>query len=256
MRRITVLPILALACVLFAEDPPKNAFVVPHEWHGFKEGSWVEIQTKGGSSAGTAWNETKRWTLKSAMDGGSMLEIATMKDGKSIGASAHAALDSPVRESALVNKGEKDLKVGEKTFKCVVWESKPLNPGDDSTGQAFWVCPDAPVPGGLVRYEDHRDESSYPVSEIRTLTELDREVDVCGRKVKCAVWKETHARDGEITIVEIEDLRSAEVPGGLVSQKARRRTAGRDGMPDEVVEMTQSVTAVHLEGAAWVPEKK
>lgn len=257
MRRISVLPVLALACVLFAEDPPKDAFVVPHDWHGFKDGSWVEIRTKGTSKATSSkWDETQRWTLKETKDGVATLEIATMKDGQPTKPTATGAFDSPVRESAVTRAGEKELKVGARTFQCVVWEVRLAKPQSDSEGMSFWVCPGAPVPGGVVRYETHRDDSSYAVSEIRTLVDVDREVDVCGRKVKCAVWKEIHSRDGEITIIEIEDLRSAAVPGGLVRQTARRRTEGREGTADETVDVTQEVTAVHLEGDSWAGEKK
>ncbi len=95
MRRITALPVLALASVLFAEDPPKNAFVVPHDWHGFQEGSWVEIRTKVSSSANGGHDETMRWTLKGAKDGGVTLDLGTLKNGEVFGSSVHGAFDTP-----------------------------------------------------------------------------------------------------------------------------------------------------------------
>lgn len=242
---------IAWAGLTVAEEPeaPEPVAVIPHAWHGFEAGTWVETRFDL-KRAGVRTVRTTRTTLVGEEDGLLRLEIQAVEgeraDRRLAGkAERDFALDTVLKADNWRPAGEEAVDVGGKKFLCRVWETPPPAAGAEltETTMKIWRSSEVSAWSGIVKWEsetpgDGRRSKEHEHVIVR-LVELDREATVCGEKVKCAVRKTMQSFDDESATYEIEELISDAIPGGIVS----RRGKGRSRMGGELVE-TESIEEV------------
>ncbi|MBI2922437.1 MAG: hypothetical protein HYY18_15395 [Planctomycetes bacterium] len=255
-KRAVLTVAIACAGLTEAEEPeaPEPVAVVPHAWHGFESGTWVERRFDL-KRAGVRTVRTTRTTLVGEEDSLLRLEIQAVEgtgaDRRLAGnAERDFAIDTVLKADRFRPAGEEAVDVGGKEFRCRVWETPPPAAGAEQTEPTtkIWHSSEVSAWGGIVKWETETPGDGKRSKErehvIVRLVELDREATVCGEKVRCAVRKTLQSFDDETATYEIEELISNAIPGGIVSRRGKGRF--RDGGELVETESVEELVGLHF----------
>ncbi len=126
----------------------------------------------------------------------------------------------------MTRAGEEDVKVGDKTYKCTVYEFRtgPVTKGGKDGGQLLKVWKAADTPVWAVRQQFWADALEKPLwTEEWTGTET---LKVTGQEYSCAVVKKTTAI-GKMEPIETT-WRNPQVPGGILRRMDQTMMGGKE----------------------------
>lgn len=223
---------LFLLTSLFAQDAKEVTKDWKHPWAGATVGTWVKfrvthytpVATPGGDTEDEE-NSSDRTDTVAKVSSSSVHIRSKEGDSRETSQTHYVGLPAELNYK-VTSAGEEDIKVGDKTYKCKVYEFRtgPVTKGGKDGGQLLKVWKAADTPVWAVRQQFWLDALKKPTwTEEWTGTET---LKVSGQDYSCAVVKKTTA------ISKIEKIEttwgSPQVPGGVVRRIDQTMMGGKE----------------------------